>query len=1372
MTSFHDLLGEYRKLSEREQFLMRLLAVIYEPATQTDINAAFKALPQTRAETPLHKESRERLLAAGLLRTNRSRWACNAMLAGFLADQAVQRGEFKNMCEQARHLEPTYYYGYRDYHGQQAITKGKLLRALHGSDVDGVMKLLDIADPWETPDAASVDLLVDTCAAPLMPDILRRLAPPLAYQLMRPLLRRGLLIWNDMAPVFRVLQDLAAAADAPAPLLALHAEQCLARGLWKSAQNGAAALEERLGAPLQAAMTFVLGAPDAEVRTAFKQALAAVRGDSRKQTVALPGLSGVAYLLALLREPRPNDPSLWKRQLRAVETSGEDNEFHLPMEFLHWAADILAGRERYEAHSKESARADEFSYLLLALIHYWNGGDPDEAMLKALRKSLDRAQKAGLGWMARETRCLLAAFAGKPAEPADEFGSPLTELVPRTEDWERSLRALALLRIPERPDGTGKKEAETRIAWFVEYMEYDDDYSDFGPSYRYELKPKEQRRGKSGAWSRGRAVSLKRLAENDHSLKLSDADLRICRRIRKYRDYSYYGSGESYGLRGAKALSSAVGHPCVHHGESGERIELAAGKPELAVVEQGRFILLALDPYPDAVAEGGIVVRKSREQWTIYEFSGELRHIATILGKEGLLVPQGAQDKVLESVASVAPLLTIHSDLGGMEESAAEEAPADSRLHVHVRPGGEGLRLSFQVQPIAGGPLLAPGRGGERIFAEVEGKAITTLRELDAEKARLEAVLDACAGLYQTARDNWCWDALEDALEGLLTLKSFGDSLVLHWPEGEALKVTAPVDSSRMSVSLRQHTNWFELNGGLQVDEGQVHSMGALLDLVRNSRGRFVPLEDGQFLTLTEKLRRQLETLGSVAHKGRVNAFGAHALETGMDGMEVDADDGWRSLLERLREARDLDPDVPATVEAELRDYQVAGYKWLRRLAEWGAGACLADDMGLGKTLQALALLVQRAPLGPALVLAPTSVCANWMEEARRFATTLNAIRFGAGERAKTLENLGAFDVLVCSYGLLQSESGALRAVHWRTIVADEAQAFKNAATKRSKAVMALTGDFRMIATGTPVENHLGELWNLFAFVNPGLLGPREAFNEKFAYPIENRNDRQAAAALRQLVRPFILRRLKSEVLAELPPLTEIVVHVELGEEETALYEALRREAVEKATDSDLSPGERRFRALANITRLRRAVCNPNMILKDAKLPSAKLSAFADILDELLENRHRALVFSQFVDHLTLVRAYLDERGVSYRYLDGSTPAARRREEVNAFQSGEADLFLISLKAGGVGLNLTAADYVIHMDPWWNPAVEDQASDRAHRIGQQRPVTVYRLVAANTIEDKIVSLHAHKRDLADRLLEGADSAARMSLDDMLALLES
>jgi SNF2 family DNA or RNA helicase len=240
--------------------------------------------------------------------------------------------------------------------------------------------------------------------------------------------------------------------------------------------------------------------------------------------------------------------------------------------------------------------------------------------------------------------------------------------------------------------------------------------------------------------------------------------------------------------------------------------------------------------------------------------------------------------------------------------------------------------------------------------------------------------------------------------------------------------------------------------------------------------------------------------------------------------------------------------------------------------------------------------------------------------------------------------------------------------------------------------------------------------------------------------------------------------------LSELPPRTEITLHVELGEAEAALYEAMRRKALERMAEPEEHPGQQRIRMLAEIMRLRRACCHPRLAVPDSVVASSKLQAFAEVLDELLENRHKALVFSQFVDHLRLIREHLDTKGIRYQYLDGSTPPHRRREAVDAFQGGDGELFLISLKAGGVGLNLTAADYVIHMDPWWNPAVEDQASDRAHRIGQDRPVTVYRLVATGTIEEKILDLHKHKRDLADSLLEGTDTGVRLSVDDMLALI--
>jgi SNF2 family DNA or RNA helicase len=300
-------------------------------------------------------------------------------------------------------------------------------------------------------------------------------------------------------------------------------------------------------------------------------------------------------------------------------------------------------------------------------------------------------------------------------------------------------------------------------------------------------------------------------------------------------------------------------------------------------------------------------------------------------------------------------------------------------------------------------------------------------------------------------------------------------------------------------------------------------------------------------------------------------------------------------------------------------------------------------------------------------------------------------------------------------------------------------------------------------------------LWNLFRFINPGLLGTSDQFNLRFAGPIEKAQDKRAEAGartrLRRLIQPFILRRTKAQVLSELPPRTEIVVPVELTEAETALYESLRRAAIDKLAGLEAPQNQKAIEILAEIMKLRRACCNPELVAPGLGIPSSKLATFGRLLEGLLENRHKVLVFSQFVDHLSLIRRHLDERGVRYQYLDGSTPMQERKKRVDAFQGGDGDVFLISLKAGGVGINLTAADYVIHMDPWWNPAVEDQASDRAHRMGQQRPVTIYRLVTRHTIEEGIVELHRHKRDLADSLLEGSDMAARMSPADMLAMLQ-
>ena len=545
----------------------------------------------------------------------------------------------------------------------------------------------------------------------------------------------------------------------------------------------------------------------------------------------------------------------------------------------------------------------------------------------------------------------------------------------------------------------------------------------------------------------------------------------------------------------------------------------------------------------------------------------------------------------------------------------------------------------------------------------------------------------------------------------------------------------------------------------------------------------------------------------------------------------LDGDAAWRKRSQAWAKAQERSFELPASLGAELRDYQLDGYRWLMRLAESGFGAVLADDMGLGKTVQTLALLLQRAAGGPALVVAPTSVCGNWLLEAARFAPSLQVELYGdvlmgdepedetldadlppadEGARApgqaaadavpaaeaapadnarraarrRQVRALGPGQVLVCSYALLQIDADILAAPRWHSIVLDEAQAIKNPATRRAKAALALQGDFRLALTGTPIENRLGELWSIMGFCNPGLLGSAEQFAKNFANPIEREPDphvkAQSSRRLRRLLSPFLKRRTKSEVLTDLPPRTEIVHEVVPGAKERALLEALRQQAeasVAQAISANASAGggregQNQFHVLAALTKLRRAACDPRLVAPELGLIGAKVLEFERLALELVAGRHKALVFSQFTDFLALLRERLDLAGLSYQYLDGSTPAAERGKRIAAFQAGAGELFLISLKAGGFGLNLTAADYVIIADPWWNPASEEQASARAHRIGQQRPVTVYRLVTQGSIEEKIVRLHRSKRDLAEGILSGEDAGAPIDAAQLMELLRA
>lgn len=469
------------------------------------------------------------------------------------------------------------------------------------------------------------------------------------------------------------------------------------------------------------------------------------------------------------------------------------------------------------------------------------------------------------------------------------------------------------------------------------------------------------------------------------------------------------------------------------------------------------------------------------------------------------------------------------------------------------------------------------------------------------------------------------------------------------------------------------------------------------------------------------------------------------------------------AAMRRTLETFDRIPEspLPSDLRAELRHYQRQGVNWLGFLRDAGMGALLADDMGLGKTLQALCAI-----RGRALVVTPTSVLHSWAEQIRRFRPGLSiSLYYGPGR----VLDPGA-SITLTSYGVLRQDIDALSRVEWDTAVLDEAQLIKNPESQVAQAAHRLPARFRLTLSGTPVENSSEDLWSQFQFLNPGLLGTKREFQDELAGPVA-RGDLEAARRLRARIRPFVLRRLKRDVAPELPPRTEVVLRAELSPPEREIYEMLlaagKREVIEK-----LEEGGSVFGALELLLRLRQACCHPSLIPGQSAETSAKLELLASTLESSLAQGHRALVFSQWTSFLDLIGPRLTAQGVTWSRLDGGTPGARREELVREFQAPDGpSVMLISLKAGGVGLNLTAADHVYLMDSWWNPAVEDQAADRVHRIGQENPVLVSRLVAENTLEERIYELQKRKLEVASAVLEGTGQAVSLTREDILALLE-
>jgi superfamily II DNA or RNA helicase len=744
------------------------------------------------------------------------------------------------------------------------------------------------------------------------------------------------------------------------------------------------------------------------------------------------------------------------------------------------------------------------------------------------------------------------------------------------------------------------------------------------------------------------------------------------------------------------------------------------------------------------------------------------QQVLTTLREYGSRLPGSVRPALLGTLAALEATYPVSLP----ESLEARAVPVEPGVLLRLRAAGdEGLEGMLLVRPLREAPPLPLGEGGMEVRGLRGGERLVARRDLEAERTQALALRERLGLPVTDSLARFTLVGAEVALGFLERLDPLrGTDLRVEWEE-QPWQVSSSPDARGLRVEVRRKRDWFGVQGGVEVDGTRV-DLAVLLEALRR-RGRFVALGQGRWLRLTESLRERLQPLADLTHATRegleVSPAAAPVLDTLAEaGVEVHAPPDWRKLTTRIRKAQAREFSVPAGLKAELRDYQREGFQWMARLTEWGAGGCLADDMGLGKTVQTLALLLHRAELGPALVVAPTSVCFNWVREAARFAPSLRMSSYHEADREDLLASLKAGDVLLVSYGLLVRDARRLAQVRFATLVVDEAQAAKNPDTARARALRGLQAEGRVALTGTPVENRLSELWSLFRIAFPGLLGSREVFRQRFASPIERQGDSHARAALARVLRPFLLRRTKAEVARELPPRIETLVPVVLSEGERRLYEAARSAALARMREG-VSEGQR-FELLAALTRLRLLACHPRLGDPDSVLPSSKLERMLELVEELRAEGSRALIFSQFVQLLTLAREALEARGITLHYLDGQTPLAERQARVEAFQRGEGEVFLISLKAGGTGLNLTAADHVIHLDPWWNPAVEDQATDRAHRIGQTRPVTVSRLVSEGTVEEAIIALHAEKRELAASLLSEANAAGALTPEQLLGLL--
>ncbi len=770
-------------------------------------------------------------------------------------------------------------------------------------------------------------------------------------------------------------------------------------------------------------------------------------------------------------------------------------------------------------------------------------------------------------------------------------------------------------------------------------------------------------------------------------------------------------------------------------------------------------------------------------------------------------VQTGLQPSLVQTLASNPPIVPhseisefldrvwtkIHaSDLYGQEEFLERMSPifVQAEYNPKLFLDEEGSLLTLQIQNIyetEHGEIILNGPDPDLQTGsyQFEGSSFLIRRDQEAETQ----LLNKLTQMDFQARHNALWflepeEAINFLLDSYPLLvqdyRVFGEQNLSRY------KVRLSPPNVVAKVESEEDEKWFNLE--LEVEYGDVQVPIEKIWKAWTEGKRYVQLKDGSYTSLPEswlkKVGHKLQAMGLDPEKPPKTKYENHevpVLDNILNEVEdVQADSFWNELREKLHsfeEVKQIDP--PENLEAEMRPYQIQGLSYLNFLHEYHFGGILADEMGLGKTLQTLAFLLylkENNRPGPNLIIVPTSVLPNWEREAAKFVPTMRQLVIYGSRREEMFKEIKNSDIVITTYALLRRDLEEITKHEYNAIILDEAQNIKNPNTITARSVRKVKGKFKLCLSGTPIENNLLELWSLFEFLMPGFLGSQHAFQKGFVKPIKD-GDEESLEYLRNRVKPFILRRTKTKVAEDLPPKMEHVYYSALMDDQQELYaglaKKLKEQVLQRVDEKGISGSQ--MSILDALLKLRQICCHPKLLKLDmpgvnTNMSSGKFEAFKDLVTNIVDDGHNVLVFSQFVQMLQIIRSWLNMHKIPHAYLDGASKD--RVEQVDKFNNDpNTPIFLISLKAGGTGLNLTAADYVIHYDPWWNPAVEDQATDRTHRIGQTKKVFSYKMISENTVEEKILKLQEQKKGVAEAIIPGQNAWKNLTRDDLEMLFE-